>query len=291
VSAARKPNPSRRRAPKARAGRSPAPIVVLKLGGELIESDDKLRAVGHAIVEASKQVALVIVHGGGREIDAALAQVGIPKRQADGLRITDEATLDVVVAVLAGSVNTHFVAAINAAGGRAVGLTGADAGVAPVRKAPLHRATSGDRVDLGLVGHPIDAPVPPLFAALWADGYVPVIACVSASRDGQLYNVNADTLAGSLAARLEAARLVIAGGTPGVLDAEGRTIIALGRAGMRRMVRSGTASAGMVAKLAACADARTGGVTDVVIVDGRDPARLVRAVEGLTIDAATVITD
>ena len=95
----------------------------------------------------------MIVHGGGREIDAALAQVGIPKRQVDGLRVTDADTLNIVVSVLAGSINTKFVAAINAAGGKAVGLTGADAGVAPVEKAAPHKATSGETVDLGMVGH------------------------------------------------------------------------------------------------------------------------------------------
>ena len=97
----------------------------------------------------------MVVHGGGKEIDAALAQASIPKHQVDGLRITDEATLQVVIAVLAGSINTRLVAAINAAGGRAVGLTGADAGVGPVKAAAPHRATNGEFVDLGLVGEPL----------------------------------------------------------------------------------------------------------------------------------------
>ena len=124
-------------------------VAVLKLGGELIESDQRLTAIGKAIASAAKKARLVIVHGGGREIDAALAQVGIPKRQVDGLRVTDADTLNIVVSVLAGSINTKFVAAINAAGGKAVGLTGADAGVAPVEKAAPHKATSGETVDLG----------------------------------------------------------------------------------------------------------------------------------------------
>jgi acetylglutamate kinase len=110
-------------------------LSVLKLGGELIENDQRLKAMGRAIKSAAKLGRLVIVHGGGREIDAALAQVGIPKRQVDGLRVTDPETLNIVVSVLAGTINTKFVAAINAAGGKAVGLTGADAGVAPVEKA------------------------------------------------------------------------------------------------------------------------------------------------------------
>jgi len=130
-------------------------LTLLKLGGELLENDQKLAAVGRMVARAQGPVA--IVHGGGREIDAALAELGIPKRQVDGLRVTDARTLDVVVSVLAGAINTRFVAAINAAGGRAVGLTGADAGVAPVKKAPAHRATSGEMVDLGLVGEPARA--------------------------------------------------------------------------------------------------------------------------------------
>ena len=143
------------------------------------------------------------MHGGGREIDAALAQVGIPKRQVDGLRVTDEETLNIVVSVLAGSINTKFVAAINAAGGKAVGLTGADAGVAPVKKAAPHKATSGETVDLGLVGMPAAAKTPAVIHALCKAGFVPVIACVGADKDGQLFNVNADTLAGSISAAVE----------------------------------------------------------------------------------------
>ena len=126
--------------------------VVLKIGGELLEGPGKLTAIGKVIKRASARRPLVVVHGGGREIDAALASVGIPKRQVDGLRVTDPETLDIVVSVLAGSINTRFVAAINSVGGKAVGLTGADARVAPVTKAAPHKATSGDTVDLGMVG-------------------------------------------------------------------------------------------------------------------------------------------
>lgn len=251
---------------------------LVKLGGELLESDARLSAAGRAMALAAKAGPLVIVHGGGREIDAALAQAGIAKRQVDGLRVTDAPTLDIVIAVLAGLVNTRFVAAINAAGGRAVGLTGADAGVAPVRKAPAHRATSGEVVDLGLVGEPTRGPAPDLVKALTRRGFVPVIACISASAKGQLYNVNADTLAGSLAARLGAARLVVAGGTAGVLDEEGQTLPALDARDIKSLVRSGTASAGMVAKLRACEAAARAGVGQVAIVDGRDQLALAKAI-------------
>ncbi len=247
-------------------------LTLLKLGGELLENDQKLAGMGRMVARAAGPLA--IVHGGGREIDAALAELGIPKRQVDGLRVTDARTLDVVVSVLAGTVNTRFVAAINAAGGRAVGLTGADAGVAPVKKALPHHATSGAVVDLGLVGEPARAAAPALVTMLVARGFVPVIACIGAAKNGQLFNVNADTLAGSLAARLGATRLVVAGGTPGVLDEEGLTIPALGPRDIRALVKSGTASAGMVAKLTACQAAARGGVKDVAIVDGRDTKTL-----------------
>ncbi len=263
---------------------------VLKLGGELIENDEKLKAMGKAIARAAKKAPLVVVHGGGREIDAALQQAGIPKRQVDGLRVTDAATLEVVVAVLAGIVNTKFVAAINAAGGRAVGLTGADATVAPVKRAGLHTSTSGELVDLGLVGQPTSSTRPELVADLCRAGYVPVVASIGARKDGQLFNVNADTLAGHLSARIKAARLVVAGATAGVLDAQGATVSTLDGRAIAGMVASGAASAGMVAKLSACRSALKGGVKSVAIVDGRAPDRLVRAVAGASTDASTTIT-
>jgi acetylglutamate kinase len=255
-------------------------VAVLKLGGELIETKDRLKAMGRAVASAARKTRLVIVHGGGREIDAALAQVGIPKRQVDGLRVTDEDTLNIVVSVLAGSINTRFVAAINAAGGKAVGLTGADAGVAPVKKAAPHKATSGETVDLGLVGMPVPAKSPTVLAALCKAGYVPVIACVAASKDGQLFNVNADTLAGNVAARMKAKRLVIAGATAGVLDKKNETIARLNKERIEKLVKSGTANAGMVAKLAACQAALKGGAKNVAIVDGRSPGRIVKALTG-----------
>lgn len=252
-------------------------VTLLKLGGELLENPARMSAVARIIARAA--VPLVVVHGGGREIDAALATAGIPKRQVDGLRVTDGPTLEIVVSVLAGTINTRFVAAINAAGGRAVGLTGADAGVAMVKKAPAHRSTDGELVDLGLVGEPLRGEAPALVTTLVRRGFVPVVACIGASRKGELFNVNADTLAGNLATRLAAARLVIAGGTPGVLDERGQTIPALDPRDIRALLRTGTASAGMVAKLNASEAAARGGVKDVVIVDGRDAAQLARSIE------------
>jgi acetylglutamate kinase len=266
-------------------------LSVLKLGGELIENEQRLKAIARAIKTASKTNRLVIVHGGGREIDAALAQVGIPKRQVDGLRVTDPETLNIVVSVLAGTINTRFVAAINAAGGKAVGLTGADSGVAPVEKAAPHKATSGETVDLGMVGTPIKTVSPKLIEELCKSGFVPVIACVSASKNGKLFNVNADTLAGNLAARLQAKRLVIAGATPGVLDKKNQTIAKLDKERIEKLVKSGTANAGMVAKLAACQAALKGGAKNVAIVDGRAPGRLVKALAGEKTTATTKVVN
>ena len=247
--------------------------IVLKLGGELLEKPEDVARVAKAISALSKRAALVVVHGGGKEIDAALAVAGIPKQQVDGLRVTDAATLDVVVSVLAGAINTRLVAAVRRAGGRPVGLTGADATVATVKRAAPIKTVAGDTVDLGLVGAPVSNGKPELLADLMARGYVPVIACVGATRDGLLMNVNADTLASHLARALRAKRLVIAGGTSGVLDDEGRTIARMTGRDAARLIKAGTANKGMVAKLQACRAALAGGVKDVVIANGRD-ARL-----------------
>jgi acetylglutamate kinase len=243
--------------------------VLLKIGGELLEDDVRMKATARVVARIAEKTKLVVVHGGGKEIDAALAHAAIPKHQVDGLRITDESTLQVVVSVLAGTINTRFVAAINAARGRAVGLTGADAGVGPVKPAKPHRATNGELVDLGLVGEPIAAPDATLIETLVRAGFVPVIACVGADKTGRLYNVNADTLAGHVAARLKASRLIIAGGTAGVLDANGSTLCTLDAADIDDMISAGTATAGMVAKLRACRGALDAGVKDILIVDGR----------------------
>jgi acetylglutamate kinase len=243
--------------------------IVLKLGGELLEQPDDVQRVAKAIAALSKRAALVVVHGGGKEIDAALATAGIPKQQVDGLRVTDRPTLDVVVSVLAGTINTRLVAAVRRAGGQPVGLTGADATVATVKRAAPITSVAGERIDLGLVGAPLAGGKPQLLTDLLARGYVPVVACIGWARDGTLLNVNADTLASHLAAALGAERLVIAGGTAGVFDDGGRTIERLTGREAARMIRSGIANKGMVAKLQACRTALQNGVRDVVIANGR----------------------
>jgi acetylglutamate kinase len=247
-----------------------ARTIVLKLGGELLEQASDIQRIARAIAHLSTRVRLVVVHGGGREIDQALAVAGIPKVQVDGLRVTDAATLDVVVAVLAGAINTRLVAAIRAAGARPVGLTAADAGVARVRRAAPLTATSGEKVDLGLVGSPVNNGGPQLLTDLLQKQYVPVIACIGAASNGQLLNVNADTLAAHLAVEAKASRLIMAGATSGVLDEAGTTIPRIGARDAARLIKRGTANKGMVAKLEACRRALRGGVRDVLIVNGRE---------------------
>src|SRR4029450_3971739 len=145
---------------------------------------------------------LVVVHGGGRDIDGALARAGLAKRKVDGLRITDEATLEVVVSVLAGTVNTRLVAAMTTAGVPAVGLTGADGGWGLAEPAPPHRAVDGRMVNLGRVGVPVENADTRLLTILLQNGFVPIIACIGIGRDGDLFNVNADTFASHLATQL-----------------------------------------------------------------------------------------
>jgi acetylglutamate kinase len=265
----------------------PRPLV-LKVGGELLEDSHRLATVVSALATIrASETEVVIVHGGGKEIDAALRASGIEKRQVDGLRITDDATLGIVVSVLAGTINTRFVAALSTAGVPAVGLTGADDKCVLSAVAPPHSSREGGTVDLGRVGVPIDAADVSLLRTLLDGGFVPVLASLGVDRNGRLLNVNADTLAGHIAARLRARRLVIAGTTAGVLGSDGRTVETLDASGIGALIVDGTATAGMIAKLRACEHALGRGVEEVLIVDGRDRTAFVGAARG---DAATGIT-
>jgi acetylglutamate kinase len=243
--------------------------LVLKFGGELLETLAERKAVAAWAVPVAEGRPLVLIHGGGRAVDAELARRHIAPRKVDGLRITDRDTLDAVVAVLAGSANTDFVAALVAAGVRAVGLTGVDAAFGRAVRTSAYASTTGDVVDLGFVGDPEDAD-PALLRLLCGHGYVPVIASLGIDgRDNSVLNVNADVMACRVAAALGDCDLVIAGGTPGVLDGGGRTIPHLDRAGIDGVIASGTATAGMVAKLASCRAALAAGVASVRLIDGR----------------------
>jgi|SRR5687768_1510271 len=243
-------------------------ITILKLGGELLEDAAAMQAMAVAVRKLSTKTRLIVVHGGGRTIDSALRVQGIEPAFVDGLRVTDAPTLDVVVSVLAGRTNTAFVAALHATGVRAVGLTGADAGLGASRKADPFLTAAGAVVDLGLVGQPVGS-TPTLLQDLTALGYVPVVASIGVDQDGGLLNVNADTLAAHLAATVRAQRLIVAGGTAGVLDANGGRIDTLTLESIDDMIASGAAHSGMIAKLAACREALLAGVEEVSIVPGR----------------------
>lgn len=243
---------------------------VLKLGGELLEDAVALRTAATGVAALRATGPLVVVHGGGRAIDADLRARGGTPKMVDGLRVTDRDTLATVVGVLAGRINTAFVAALGAAGVNAVGLTGADAAIGLSERAPALRSTSGESVDLGFVGIPSAPLSARLVSDLLALGYVPVVASIGVTADGELLNVNADVLASHLARAVRADRLVVAGSTPGVFDGKGSPCAALDERQARAMVAAGTARDGMVTKLGAVLEAFRGGVDDVRIVDGRN---------------------
>lgn len=243
-------------------------LTVLKLGGELIEGASEIARTADAVASLAQTSRLIVVHGGGKAIDAELARRGIEPVKRDGIRVTDEATLDAVVAVLAGAANTTLVATLVARGVRAVGLTGADDALGMSERVTGMETVSGAVVDPGLVGRPVGSKST-LITDLCAAGYVPVIASLGIATDGAILNVNADVMAAHVAAAAAADRLLVAGGTPGVLDGSGKTIGALDRAALADMLNDGTATAGMIAKLRACSTAREAGVRDVRIVDGR----------------------
>jgi acetylglutamate kinase len=244
-------------------------VTVLKLGGELIEAPADLARTADAVAALQRTTALVIVHGGGNAVDAELRRRGIAPHKRDGIRITDDATLDTVVAVLAGTANTRLVAALASRGVRAVGLTGADAALGLSERIPAMETATGIPVDPGQVGRPIPQADALLLAHLTSVGYVPVIASIGMTADGALLNVNADVMAAHVAAVLGADRLLVAGSTPGVLDAEGKKIEALDTTALEALLHDGTATAGMIAKLHACRSALESGVAEVRIVDGR----------------------
>lgn len=243
--------------------------MLVKFGGELVETPERLAEVGAALSSLAAQGPLVVVHGGGREIDAELARRGVPKQAVDGLRITDAATLEAVVAVLAGTINTRLVARLVGLGLKAVGLTGVDGALARSFRAAAHVTAAGEQVDLGLVGDPDPTADLGVVSHLVQGGYVPVIASLGITQDAGVLNVNADTLAAHVAAGIGARELMLVGGTAGVLDGTGQTIAALTAAEADALMQDGTASAGMIAKLRAALTARSRGVGQVAIVDGR----------------------
>jgi acetylglutamate kinase len=239
--------------------------VVVKYGGHAMDEEAGGASFAHDVV-LLKQVGInpIVVHGGGPQIGQMLKRLGIESRFVDGLRVTDRATMEVVEMVLAGTINKQLVAAINAAGGRALGLTGKDASLIRARKAGRSR----DDVDLGYVGEPerVDAAV---LDTLAKSDFVPVIAPVGVGAAGETYNINADTVAGAVAAAVRATRLLLLTDVAGVLDAEKRLIPEISAVAARRMIAGGVVSGGMIPKVETCLAAVEGGVEAAVILDGR----------------------
>jgi acetylglutamate kinase len=250
-------------------------IVVVKYGGHAMGEEEMARSFARDIV-LMEQTAInpVVVHGGGPQIGGMLKRLGIKSEFADGLRITDAATIEVVEMVLAGSINKQIVGFINAAGGKAVGLCGKDGDMVKARKISRHVADPGSNiekvVDLGFVGEPEKVDTTVLTQILGRD-LIPVLAPLATSHDGTTFNVNADTFAGAIAGALKAKRLLLLTDVPGVLDKSKKLIDELTADDARRLIADGTISGGMIPKVETCLYALEQGVEGVVILDGRVP--------------------
>jgi acetylglutamate kinase len=247
---------------------------VVKYGGHAMGDPDLARDFAEDIV-LLKAVGIrpVVVHGGGPQIGAMLTRLGHESRFVDGLRVTDAATAEVAEMVL-GAINKQLVGWINAAGGRAVGLSGKDAGLIRTAKASGRRRDPGSAieqaVDLGFVGEPTHVDRQVLDVLTEAD-FVPVVAPIGSGADGCTYNINADTCAGAVAAALKAARLFLLTDVPGVLSKDGRLLTDLTPGDIAALEADGTISGGMIPKLETCVHAVEAGVDAAVILDGRVP--------------------
>jgi acetylglutamate kinase len=249
--------------------------VVVKYGGHAMGDTEAARAFARDVV-LMEQTAInpVVVHGGGPQIGDMLTRLGIRSEFAAGLRITDEKTIEIVEMVLAGSINKQIVGFINAAGGKAVGLTGKDGNMVTARKISRTVADPDSNiekiVDLGFVGEPETVDVTVLEQILGRD-LVPVLAPLAAAADGGTYNVNADTFAGAVAGALKAKRLLLLTDVAGVLDKSKALIRELSADDARRLIADGTISGGMIPKVETCIYALEQGVEGVVILDGQVP--------------------
>jgi acetylglutamate kinase len=247
-------------------------VIVVKIGGATLGSQD---TTIEDIVSLQRQgKSLVIVHGGGKEINGWLEKQGISPRFAHGERVTDEATLEVVISVLAGLVNTEIVAGINSGGGNAVGISGVDGG--------LIQGRIKDK-KLGYIGEVVKVNLAPL-EALLESGYIPVVAPVSLhagkpDKAPGVLNINADAVAGEVAAAIGAERLIILTDVVGVCDQSGNLLPNLSPGEAEALLASGVASGGMIPKIKACLRALSG--TQLTrIIDGRQPRALLNEIEG-----------
>jgi acetylglutamate kinase len=246
--------------------------VVVKYGGSLMSPEDD-SPTGDTLIEdlvliKGAGVDPVLIHGGGQEITRMLDRLGKRSRFVNGLRVTDEETMDVVEMVLAGRANKALVSMIAAAGGSAVGVSGKDGKVFQARKLPGPE-------DLGQVGE-VDAVDPTLIKLLSGNGYIPVVASIGIGADGRSFNLNADHAAGALAAALGASKFILLTDVPGVLvGGEGGEVLSTLRAkDARRLIREGVIARGMIPKVEACLAALAAGVPTAHIIGGRTPHAL-----------------
>jgi len=247
--------------------------ILVKYGGHAMGDPELARAFARDIALLKQSgVNPVVVHGGGPQIGEMLERLGIESEFRGGLRVTDRKTVEVVEMVLAGSINKDIVRAINAEGGRAIGLCGKDGNMVFASK--LQRTvTDPDSniekvVDLGFVGEPSEVNRK-VIDRVAASSLVPVIAPVAPGRDGETYNINADTFAGAIAGALEAVRLLFLTDVDGVLDRNGELIKELTVSQARALIADGTISGGMIPKVETCIEAAEKGVEGVVILNGR----------------------
>jgi len=242
--------------------------VVIKFGGNAMV-DEALQSSFAQDIVLLKQVGVnpVIVHGGGPQIGKLLEQIGKKSRFIEGMRVTDNETMDIVEMVLGGQVNKQIVSLINRHGGRAVGLTGKDGGLITARKMKL-AGDDSDSNDLGQVGE-VEAIDPRVVTMLDNDDFIPVIAPIGVGADGASYNINADLVAGELARVLRAEKLLLLTNTPGVLDPDGNLLTGLSAADTEQLIASGVIYGGMLPKVRCALDAVKGGVATSQIIDGR----------------------
>ncbi len=244
--------------------------IVVKYGGNAMTDEHLKRCFARDVV-LLKLVGfnIVVVHGGGPQIEHLLGRVGKKGEFIQGMRVTDAETMEVVEMVLGGQVNKDVVNLINQAGGKAVGLTGKDGRFIRARKLLLeNKDNPGDLIDVGQVGD-ITKIDPSLIALLETGAFIPVIAPIGVGPEGETYNINADVVAGKIAEVLKAEKLVLLTNTPGVLDKAGELITGITPREIDAMVADGTLSGGMLPKIGSALDAARNGVNGVHIIDGR----------------------
>jgi acetylglutamate kinase len=244
--------------------------IVVKYGGNAM-TDEHLKQCFARDVVLLKLVGMnvVVVHGGGPQIENLLTRVGKKGEFIQGMRVTDAETMEVVEMVLGGQVNKDIVNLINQHGGKAVGLTGKDGNCIRAKKLMLEdKDNPGDLIDIGQVGD-ITQIDPSLIDHLDKGAFIPVIAPIGVGKDGETYNINADVVAGKIAEVLKAEKLVLLTNTPGVLDKEGKLITGITPKQIDDMVADGTLSGGMLPKIGSALDAARNGVKSVHIIDGR----------------------